>query len=82
MNIKLKNEIQFKALSNATKVTILVGSHLYQMSNEKSDMDILNITGNFMENQNSFLWEHHQFQYQKMTRITYLQASITSYEIL
>jgi len=60
MNIHFTDtELKEQLESNALTKTI-VGSHLYKLNNKDSDFDILTI---YKENNNSFLWEHHQLQY-------------------
>ena len=62
MNIHFQDKKLFDILNANSIVTIKVGSHLYNLDNEKSDTDFLTI---YFENNQSFLWEHHQLQYKE-----------------
>lgn len=78
MNIHLKERHLFEKLLSNSKVEILVGSHLYGITNQNSDKDTLFITGEFQDNQNSLIWSHHQFQY-KEDGVDYLFTSLSQF---
>ena len=63
MNIHFKDEALLKALNKRTLLSIEVGSKMYNLNNEKSDVDMLNIYLEDKNNLGSFMWEHHQLQY-------------------
>ena len=65
MNIHFKDYELFNTLKDASLATIKVGSHMYNLDNEDSDNDYLNIYSDTDTNNNSFMWEHHQLQYKE-----------------
>jgi len=65
MNIHFTDELLFENLSYNTIAKTIVGSHMYGLDNEKSDVDYLYIYLNNQSNNNSIMWEHHQLQYKK-----------------
>lgn len=63
MNIHFDNQSLLTQLQEATLVKVAMGSHLYGLNTDKSDVDILHIHAKSKNLDNSFLWEHHQLQY-------------------
>jgi len=58
------NDIELqKTLQNASIATVKMGSHLYGCSTPSSDTDYLCIYVEGIKNANSFVWEHHPFQF-------------------
>jgi len=62
MNIHFNDFNLFLQLKNNTIFNTKVGSHMYNLNNENSDVDYLNI---YLEERSSVLWEHHQLQYKE-----------------
>ncbi len=65
MYIQFESESLFEALMDATILKIRMGSHLYGCDTETSDTDYLCIYREGLENQSSFMWEHHGYQCKK-----------------
>ena len=65
MNIHFTDTELYKNLLATTVATIKVGSHMYNLDNEDSDIDYLNIYVESKNNIESFMWEHHQLQYKE-----------------
>jgi hypothetical protein len=63
MNIKIKDKWIFESLMDSALVKVNVGSHLYNMITDNSDKDILIVYAKPRLNENSYLWDHHQIQY-------------------
>jgi predicted nucleotidyltransferase len=65
MNIHFDcNEIK-NSLDKRTVFKVRIGSHMYGLDNSKSDIDYLSIYTKTNEENDSFLWEHHQLQYKE-----------------
>jgi predicted nucleotidyltransferase len=77
MNIHI-NEDDFNKLKNLVICSTSVGSQLYNMSNEKSDLDILHIYISPENNRHSIVQLHHQFQY-KQNNIDYLFVDLQTF---
>jgi len=60
MNIYFTDLELLKKLKFSTIASFKVGSNMYKTNNENSDLDYLNI---YVEDCNSFMWEHHQLQF-------------------
>lgn len=60
MNIRFKSKKLFNILKLQTISTFKVGSYLYNLNNENSDINYLSIYIEPPKNRNSFLWSHHQ----------------------
>jgi predicted nucleotidyltransferase len=65
MNIHFDNTQLLAQLEQATLVKVAVGSHLYGLNTDKSDVDILHIHAKSKNLDQSFLWEHHQLQFKQ-----------------
>jgi predicted nucleotidyltransferase len=67
MNIHFLEEDEklLTSLNNLTIESFIIGSHMYNLNNEKSDLDFLNIYLEPKSNLSSVLWEHHQLQYKR-----------------
>ena len=78
MYIQFESESLFDALMDATILKIRMGSHLYGCDTESSDTDYLCIYREGLENQSSFMWEHHGYQCKK-DGIDYNFTSIQSF---
>jgi hypothetical protein len=77
MNIHI-NEQEFNRISKNVLVKVIIGSHMYKMSNIYSDIDELNITANLEDNLHSLVQLHHQYQY-KNNNIDFLFCSLQSF---
>lgn len=64
MNIHIEKEL-FNQLDKISFVTFEVGSPLYNLQTEESDIDLLSIYIEDDMTSKSFLWEHHQLQYKE-----------------
>ena len=62
MNIHFEDKKLYKDLKDSTVARIKVGSHMYSLNDDNSDEDYLNI---YIDNTNSFMWEHHQLQFKE-----------------
>lgn len=78
MNIHFTDDNLFKSLEYNTVSSFKIGSHLYGLDNETSDLDILHVYVEPQENRNSFNWEHHQLQY-KSNNTDYIFTTIQSF---
>lgn len=65
MNIHFTDEKLFTDLNTQSVGAVKVGSHMYGLDNENSDVDWLTIYIQPVANRTSFLWEHHQLQFKK-----------------
>jgi len=63
MNIHFKDQTTLSILEKSTLAKIKIGAHLYGFNDEQSDTDYLCITVPTLNEQNSFSFTHHQFQY-------------------
>jgi predicted nucleotidyltransferase len=77
MNIHI-NEEDFKKLSNLVICSTTVGSHLYNLANKDSDVDILHVYVSPENNRHSIVQLHHQFQYKK-DNIDYLFVDLQTF---
>jgi hypothetical protein len=78
MNIHFTDETLFFQLMDSALAKIEVGSKMYKIENEKSDTDILVIYAESKENENSFVWSHHQLQYKK-DNVDYVFTTLTQF---
>lgn len=78
MNIHLTDQELVADINKSVLLSITVGSHLYQITNDSSDQDILNIYAPSSMDLNSFIWTHHQFQY-KHNNTDFLYTSIQTF---
>ncbi len=65
MNIHFTDKKLYTDLCSQSVGAVRVGSHMYGLNNENSDVDWLTIYIQPAANRNSFMWEHHQLQYKK-----------------
>ena len=78
MNIHFNDHELFSALEKNTISSFKIGSHLYGLNNDTSDLDILHIYLEPQKNRNSFVWEHHQLQY-KSNDTDYIFTTLQSF---
>ena len=79
MNIKINKE-QFLELDKLTIGKFLIGSHLYNLSNENSDTDYLCIFIPTMKMLTNPFENHHQFQYKdEVNNIDYIFVDIKNF---
>ena len=65
MNIHFEDKDLFEQLKRESLVKVKVGSHLYGMETDESDVDYLYIYLKPENMKDSFIWEHHQLQYKE-----------------
>lgn len=65
MNIHFTDKTLFTDLNRQSVGAVKVGSHMYGLNNENSDVDWLTIYIQPQANRNSFMWEHHQLQFKE-----------------
>jgi hypothetical protein len=65
MNIHISDVDLFNNLRNSTIFNVEIGSRLYKINDEFSDIDILNIYSKSDKEINSFNFSHHQLQYKE-----------------
>lgn len=65
MNIHFDNRELYCDLIASTVSSVTVGSHMYGLNNENSDVDYLHIYVEPTLNEMSFMWEHHQLQFKQ-----------------
>ena len=78
MNIHFDDKELFEQLKFNTIFTIDVGSSMYGLTTENSDIDKLHIYLESKENSNSIFRTHHQLQY-KNNNVDYLFTSLTQF---
>jgi len=78
MNIHFTNKSLFYDLNKQSIATVKVGSHMYGLNNERSDIDYLSIYIEPIKNRDSFMWTHHQLQF-KDDKIDYNFSSIQTF---
>lgn len=78
MNIHFDDNELFEQLKFNTIFTIDVGSSMYGLTTENSDVDKLHIYLESKENSNSIFRTHHQLQY-KNNNVDYLFTSLTQF---
>ena len=65
MNIHSHDKELFERLKEMSFMRVRIGSHLYDMNNEKSDIDYLYLYVKPKSLTDSFSWEHHQLQFKE-----------------
>lgn len=65
MNIHFSDDILFEQLKESSIIRIEVGSTMYKLETDKSDVDYLYIYPTSENETNSFLKSHHQLQYKE-----------------
>lgn len=78
MNIHFDDVRLLNDLTNNTVFKTKIGSHMYGLDNTLSDIDILSIYVEDMDSRNSFMWEHHQLQYNDGEEIDRLFTTLQS----
>ena len=80
MNIHFKEKTTLSILEKSTLVKIKIGAHLYGFNDEQSDTDYRCITVPTLDEQNSFSFTHHQFQYKDEAKhIDYVFVNIFNF---
>ncbi len=65
MNIHFKDKNYFELLKEASLLKVEVGSSMYNINDEKSDIDYLYILPNSLFDEYSLIKSHHQLQYKE-----------------
>lgn len=77
MNIHIDKNL-YNILSSSTIFKCMIGSYMYGINDEYSDIDYLHIYVPTIAEQNSFTYTHHQYQY-KEDNIDYIFVDIFSF---